>query len=280
VALTKRCLFDLEGFQEIGFVRGLPPLQEVQRGLSGAEGDRNPLTRVGDDFDGLAPGSPVVVEGIVAADNPVLVEGFVVACRETSDSDDGWQVVERRNAPLRLELPAAVVVVDLHSPCPRGDHGEVFSGRDGRWVGLVAGDRLTIVGTISSVDPLRLKNERHFTGSIEEYGNMLHNVFFALPFVFGFPFLLGAVAVWKARVETDIPAVSLLCDGSGLICEYPKVPCIVRPTAVGRLHSVARGHVSGAGPPRSDDTPSKVDIDPPGLVLSGAADRSAEDEVP
>ena len=29
----------------MGLVRGLPPLQEAQRGLSGAEGARNPLTR-------------------------------------------------------------------------------------------------------------------------------------------------------------------------------------------------------------------------------------------
>lgn len=120
-------------------------------------------------------GEQVVIEGKLSEKNNTLFDHFVIGCEE-SYSDHEWQNKKEFNQPFLLTFGEGTnIIVHVESPCPRGNFTVIPHPQETnlRWVGFEAKAKLTVVGKITSVDPLSLSATRHYGGTRMEYAESL-----------------------------------------------------------------------------------------------------------
>jgi hypothetical protein len=142
----------------------------------------------------LRVGQRILITSTIRDTNPPLIHDLVVACEETQDVDTrSWQPRRQFHRPLVVTHEGIEFVVTLRQPCPRGNVIEVPNPESNlwRWVGLRRDDRLTVVGTVTGVDPFTLWGEDAFAGSVDEYRQYLTQArWYVVPFS-GLPLLAG-----------------------------------------------------------------------------------------
>jgi len=171
--------------------------------------------------ESVQSGQPVLLETTVHVSNKPNAHGLVVGCEEyyrSSTDDSDWQTEEELNFPFVVRYGEVELTVNLNSPCPRGDFAEVYDqGNDNhRWTGYRPGDTITVVGEVSNGDPLTIRGNQHYAGTIDAYRGMLRSAQFLGP-IFGLFFAAaGAFVIAKSlrkakqarRTVTPIPPPS------------------------------------------------------------------------
>lgn len=155
-------------------------------------------------------GDEVLLEGKIALDNKTLVRDFVLGCTQEyySDEDEsGWETVDEFEQPLKVLTPKKMHAVLLfQSACPNGEFSKThYSDKvtDVRTLGYPAGIPLTVLGTVSNLQPLKIAVFQHYGNTKPHYVSHLaftRNILIGIGMVM---FLISVgLLLWGSRVKT------------------------------------------------------------------------------
>jgi hypothetical protein len=149
-----------------------------------------------------AKGKLVFLTGTISRKNPALIDDLVVACEEEKDPDSrSWNPKREIYEPLIIDHEATEVWVTLRQPCPRGDYAVIPNPetRSLRWVGFRPGQTVTIVGRVERPEPLSVRAEHYFGGSVDDYrGYLTRARWYVVPFAVAC-LLASALCWWGGR---------------------------------------------------------------------------------